>query len=75
MRYWYRRGPLAWALWPASVLFRLAVTARRILYKLRLAPSSHPGIPVIVVGNLVAGDRLARLRRAHRDAARGDHRR
>ena len=55
MRYWYRRGPLAWALWPASVLFRLAVTARRILYKLRLAPSSHPGIPVIVVGNLVAG--------------------
>jgi len=55
VRYWYRRGPLAWALWPASVLFRLAVTARRILYKLRLAPSSHPGIPVIVVGNLVAG--------------------
>ena len=55
MRYWYRRGPLAWTLWPASVLFRLAVTARRILYKLRLAPSSHPGIPVIVVGNLVAG--------------------
>src|SRR5204863_362260 len=54
-QYVIHRGPLAWALWPASVLFRLAVTARRILYKLRLAPSSHPGIPVIVVGNLVAG--------------------
>ena len=55
MRYWYRRGLAAWLLWPASVLFRIAVTVRRILYKLRLLPSAHPGLPVIVVGNLVAG--------------------
>ena len=28
MRHWYARGPLAWALWPASVLFRIAVIER-----------------------------------------------
>ena len=55
MRYWYRRGLLAWLLWPASVLFGIAVAVRRVLYTLRLLPSAHPGIPVIVVGNLTAG--------------------
>jgi tetraacyldisaccharide 4'-kinase len=55
VRYWYRRGLLAWLLWPASVLFRAAVFLRRWLYRLRLLPSAHPGIPVIVVGNLTAG--------------------
>ena len=55
MRYWYHRGPLAWLLWPASLVFRLVVALRRLLYRLRLLPSRHPGIPVIVVGNLTAG--------------------
>ena len=55
MRYWYHRGLTAWLLWPASVLFGIAVSVRRILYKVRLLPSAHPGIPVIVVGNLTAG--------------------
>jgi len=55
VRYWYRRGLIAWTLWPLSVLFRVAVALRRWLYWLRLLPSRHPGIPVIVVGNLVAG--------------------
>jgi tetraacyldisaccharide 4'-kinase len=31
------------------------VLARRLLYWLRLLPSRHPGIPVIVVGNLTVG--------------------
>ena len=55
MRHWYHRGLLAWLLWPASLLFRFAVALRRVLYALRLLPSAHPGIPVIVVGNVVAG--------------------
>ncbi|MFN2643978.1 MAG: tetraacyldisaccharide 4'-kinase [Burkholderiales bacterium] len=55
MRHWYRRGPLAWLLWPASLAFRALVALRRLLYRLRVLPSVHPGIPVIVVGNLVAG--------------------
>lgn len=55
MRHWYRRGALAWLLWPASVVFGVVVFARRLLYRARLLNSAHPGIPVIVVGNLVAG--------------------
>ncbi|HVJ11264.1 MAG TPA: tetraacyldisaccharide 4'-kinase, partial [Burkholderiales bacterium] len=55
MKFWYRRGLLAWLLWPASVVFLLGVCARRLLYILRLFKSAHPGIPVIVVGNLTVG--------------------
>ena len=55
MRFWYRRGAIAWLLWPASLVFLVVVLARRLLYWLRLLPSRHPGIPVIVVGNLTVG--------------------
>ena len=55
MRYWYRRGAIAWLLWPASVFFAWVVVTRRILYWLRVLKSAHPGIPVIVVGNLTVG--------------------
>ena len=55
MRHWYRRGALAWLLWPLSLVFHLLVFLRRLLYRVRVLKSSHPGIPVIVVGNVVAG--------------------
>jgi tetraacyldisaccharide 4'-kinase len=55
VKHWYRRGPLAWLLWPVSLVFRLAVGVRRLLYRLRLLKSAHPGIPVLIVGNLTAG--------------------
>jgi tetraacyldisaccharide 4'-kinase len=55
VRHWHHRGPLAWLLWPASLVFGLAVGLRRLLYRTRLLKSAHPGIPVVVVGNLVAG--------------------
>jgi tetraacyldisaccharide 4'-kinase len=55
VRHWYRRGPIAWLLWPASLVFSIIVFVRRLLYGLRLLPSAHPGIPVIVVGNLTVG--------------------
>ena len=55
MKHWTSRGLLAWLLWPVSLAFRFAVGVRRLLYKLRLLPSAHPGIPVIVVGNLTVG--------------------
>jgi tetraacyldisaccharide 4'-kinase len=38
-----------------SVVFRLVVFGRRLLYRLRLFASYRAGVPVIVVGNLVAG--------------------
>ena len=55
MRHWHRRGALAWLLWPASLAFGSLVFARRTLYRLRVLKSEHPGIPVIVVGNLTVG--------------------
>jgi len=55
VRYWYHRGLLAWLLWPVSLVFRFVVAVRRLLYWLRILPSRHPGIAVIVVGNLTVG--------------------
>lgn len=55
MKHWTSRGLLAWLLWPVSLAFRLAVAIRRVLYQLRLMKSEHPGVPVIVVGNLTVG--------------------
>ena len=55
MRHWASRGILAWLLWPLSVVFRFAVALRRVLYQLRLLKSEHPGIPVVVVGNVTVG--------------------
>ena len=55
MRFWYRRSALAWLLWPASVAFGVLVLARRFLFKAGILKSGHAGIPVIVVGNIVAG--------------------
>ncbi|HEX5766708.1 MAG TPA: tetraacyldisaccharide 4'-kinase, partial [Burkholderiales bacterium] len=55
MKFWYRRGAIAWLLWPASFAFRLVVLGRKLLYRLGVLRSAHPGIPVIVVGNLTVG--------------------
>jgi tetraacyldisaccharide 4'-kinase len=55
VRHWYRPGALQWLLWPASLLYGAVVFLRRLLYTLRLLPRHKAGVPVIVVGNLVAG--------------------
>jgi tetraacyldisaccharide 4'-kinase len=55
VRFWYRRGAIAWLLWPASLVFGLGVALRLLLYRLGVLKSAHPGIPVIVVGNLTVG--------------------
>jgi tetraacyldisaccharide 4'-kinase len=55
MRFWYRRGLLAWILWPVSLAFMACVCVRRLLYLMGIFKSAHPGIPVIVVGNLTVG--------------------
>jgi tetraacyldisaccharide 4'-kinase len=55
VRHWTSRGIVAWALWPLSLAFRFAAALRRLLYRLRLLPSAHPGIPVVVVGNITVG--------------------
>jgi tetraacyldisaccharide 4'-kinase len=50
VRHWSHRGLVAWLLWPASLVFRLLVFLRRIFTR-----GVHPGIPVLIVGNLTAG--------------------
>lgn len=56
-RLWWRerRSALAWLLWPLSALYRLALALRRAGYALGLCRVQHAPVPVIVVGNLVAG--------------------
>jgi tetraacyldisaccharide 4'-kinase len=55
VKHWVCRGAVAWLLWPASLLFGAVVYSRRLLFKLGIFKSHKAGIPVIVVGNLVAG--------------------
>ncbi|MEO8249065.1 MAG: tetraacyldisaccharide 4'-kinase [Burkholderiales bacterium] len=52
---WRRRGLLAWLLRPLSLLYGAATTARRWLYQRGFMASESVDVPVIVVGNLVAG--------------------
>ena len=54
-RAWMRRGALACVLWPVSLLFGRIVALRRSLYRLGLIKSQQVGVPVIIVGNVVAG--------------------
>ena len=54
-RAWQTRGPMAWALWPLSLLYGALTAARRGLYRAGILKSEHPGRPVIVVGNVIAG--------------------
>lgn len=52
---WQRRGPLAWILWPVSLLFRALTALRRILYRTGLLNSFRLPVPVIIVGNIYVG--------------------
>lgn len=53
--FWTRRGLLNILLLPLSLLFGTVALARRHAYRLGVLRSGHPGIPVIVVGNLTVG--------------------
>ncbi len=52
---WRRRGPLACALWPLSLPFRLLAGARAALYAAGVLASERMPVPVIVVGNIFIG--------------------
>jgi tetraacyldisaccharide 4'-kinase len=53
-RRWYSSSA-PWLLRPLAWLFQLAVGVRRTLYAVGLLPSGHPGVPVIVIGNISVG--------------------
>lgn len=52
---WQSRGLVAWVLWPVSLIYGAVVALRRWLYRRGWLRSEHPGRPVIVVGNVIAG--------------------
>jgi tetraacyldisaccharide 4'-kinase len=54
-RAWLRRGPLALALWPLSLLFRLLAALRVALFRAGVLQSERLPVPVIVVGNIFIG--------------------
>jgi tetraacyldisaccharide 4'-kinase len=54
-RAWLRRGALACALWPLSLLFRLLAGLRAALFRAGLAQSHKLPVPVLVVGNIFIG--------------------
>jgi tetraacyldisaccharide 4'-kinase len=54
-RAWLRRGPLACALWPASLLFGALSAVRRLLFRAGWLASHRLPVPVVVVGNIFIG--------------------
>jgi len=52
---WTRRGPMAYLLWPLAQLHAGAVVLRRWLFQQGIFNSWSAGVPVIVIGNVVAG--------------------
>ncbi len=52
---WSARNGLAWLLWPVSVLYGFATGVRRYLYRAGILQSASMPVPVIVIGNVVAG--------------------
>ncbi|MEW6023536.1 MAG: tetraacyldisaccharide 4'-kinase [Pseudomonadota bacterium] len=54
-RAWLRRGPLACALWPVSLLFRALAALRAALYRAGVLKSGRLPVPVVVVGNIFIG--------------------
>lgn len=54
-RAWLERGAVARLLWPLSRLFGLLAALRRMLYRVGWLRTERAGVPVVVVGNVVAG--------------------
>ena len=52
---WLSRGPLAAALWPLSLVYGAVSAVRTLAHRAGLIRTERLPVPVIVVGNLVAG--------------------
>ena len=53
--YWYSKNPLAWCLWPLSLVFCLVSSLRKFFYKINLLKTPEISVPVIIVGNISVG--------------------
>jgi tetraacyldisaccharide 4'-kinase len=52
---WLHRGVLAWALLPISLVYSLLVRGHKGLYRLGWLTAERVAVPMVVVGNVVAG--------------------
>ena len=52
---WQRRGALGYLLWPVSQLYGALTALRRALYRSGTLQSTRLPVPVITVGNVIAG--------------------
>jgi tetraacyldisaccharide 4'-kinase len=52
---WLRRGPLACLLWPLSLVYAALFAVRGWLYRAGWLRTARVRVPVIVVGNVIAG--------------------
>lgn len=52
---WTTRGPLACSLWLISLTYAALGSIRRFLYRVGIFEAEHVPVPVIVVGNVIAG--------------------
>jgi tetraacyldisaccharide 4'-kinase len=55
LRAWTGRGPLAWTLLPVAAFYGVLLRLRRLSYRLGLRKAQRMPVPVIVVGNVIAG--------------------
>ena len=53
--YWYSKNPLAWCLWPLSLVFCLVSLLRKFFYTINLLKTPEIPVPVIIVGNISVG--------------------
>jgi tetraacyldisaccharide 4'-kinase len=54
-RAWLHRGVPALLLWPLSLVFGAVAAVRRQLYRLGLQRTERVAVPVVIIGNVVAG--------------------
>lgn len=54
-RHWYRLSPVSLLLFPLSLVFRLLVASRRLLFRVGALSSVRLRVPVVIVGNLTVG--------------------
>lgn len=52
---WRSRNPAACALLPLAAFYGALSGLQRLLYQLGIKKAQHPGVPVIVIGNVIAG--------------------
>ncbi len=55
MKYWYSQNPVAWLLWPVSIIFCGISFVRRLCFSIGIFNSVSFDVPVVIIGNISVG--------------------